>query len=200
MPGYEILSEIGRGGMGVVYQARQLSPPRLVALKMILDGRFASQQDLLRFQNEAEVIAALEHPNIVPILEVGQHDGLHYFSMPLLTGGSLAATQPRLSERPPCRRAARGRGRRGRAPRRTERGILHRDLKPANILLDDEGRPHVTDFGLAKRVLDGRGLTETGSIMGSPGYMSPEQASGNPAVGHHGVGHLRAGCHPLLHS
>jgi tetratricopeptide (TPR) repeat protein len=180
VPGYEILGEIGRGGMGVVFRARQLKPRRLVALKMILDGRFASEQDLLRFQNEAEVIAALEHPNIVPILEVGQHEGLHYFSMPLLTGGSLAAAQPRPSDDP--RVAVRLVAEVAAAVHHAhERGILHRDLKPANILLDDEGRPHITDFGLAKRVLDGRGLTESGAIMGSPGYMSPEQASGNPA-------------------
>ncbi len=126
------------------------------------------------------MVAALEHPNIVPILEAGQHEGLHYFSMPLLTGGSLAAFQPL-----PCtdpRAVVRLVAEVAAAVHHAhERGILHRDLKPANILLDDEGRPHVTDFGLAKQVRDGRGLTETGAIMGSPGYMSPEQASGNPA-------------------
>jgi serine/threonine-protein kinase len=179
VPGYEILGEIGRGGMGVVYRARQLKPRRLVALKMILDGRFASEQDLLRFQNESEVIAALEHPNIVPVLEVGQHEGLNYFTMPLLTGGSLAASLPRPADNP--RVVARLVAEVAAAVHHAhERGILHRDLKPANILLDEEGRPHITDFGLAKRVLDTRGLTETGAILGSPGYMSPEQASGNP--------------------
>jgi tetratricopeptide (TPR) repeat protein/tRNA A-37 threonylcarbamoyl transferase component Bud32 len=179
VPGYEVVGEIGRGGMGVVYRARQLKPNRLVALKMILDARFASEQDLIRFQNEAEVIAALEHPNIVPILEVGQHEGLHYFSMPLLTGGSLAASQPRPTDDP--RAAARLIAEVAAAVHHAhERGILHRDLKPANILLDTEGRPHVSDFGLAKRILDRRSLTESGAIMGSPGYMSPEQASGKP--------------------
>jgi eukaryotic-like serine/threonine-protein kinase len=179
--GYEILDEIGRGGMGVVFRARQLKPARLVALKMILDGRFASERDLLRFQNEAEVIAALAHPNIVPILEFGQHEGLHYFSMPLFTGGSLAASQrnPSGSSRQAARLVA---DVAAAVHHAHERGILHRDLKPANILLDDQGRPHVTDFGLAKRVVDGRDLTETGAIMGSPGYMSPEQASGVPAL------------------
>jgi serine/threonine-protein kinase len=176
--GFEILSEIGRGGMGVVYQARQLKPNRLVALKMILDGHFASAQDLLRFQNEAEVVAALEHPSIVPILEVGQHNGLHYFTMPLLTGGSLASALPRPFDDP--RGAARMVAQVTCAVHHAhQRGILHRDLKPANILLDAEGRPHVSDFGLAKRLRDGRGLTESGAIMGSPGYMSPEQAAGD---------------------
>jgi tetratricopeptide (TPR) repeat protein len=181
VPGYEVLGEIGRGGMGVVYRARQLRPDRLVALKMILDGRFASERDLLRFANEAEIVAALAHPNIVPVLEVGHHEGLHYFSMPLLNGGSLAKSQPdptgdvRAGARLVAEVAAA-------VHHAHERGVLHRDLKPANILLDDEGRPHVTDFGLAKRVLDPNGLTETGAIMGSPGYMAPEQASGDPAA------------------
>jgi serine/threonine-protein kinase len=179
--GYEILGEIGRGGMGVVYRARQFKPNRLVALKMILDGRFASERDLLRFANEVEIVAALEHPNIVPVLEVGQHEGLHYFSMPLLTGGSLAAAQPRPAGDP--RAVARLVAEVATAVHHAhERGILHRDLKPANILLDDEGRPHVTDFGLGKRVRDGLGLTEPGAIMGSPGYMAPEQATGDPAA------------------
>jgi serine/threonine-protein kinase len=179
MPGFEILREIGRGGMGVVYQARQRKPNRLVALKMILDGHFASEHDLLRFQNEAEVVAALEHPSIVPILEVGQYNGLHYFTMPLLTGGSLASTLPQPFDSP--RGAARMAVQVASAVHHAhQRGILHRDLKPANILLDAEGRPHVSDFGLAKRLRDGRGLTESGAIMGSPGYMSPEQAAGDP--------------------
>jgi serine/threonine-protein kinase len=181
VPGYQVLREIGRGGMGVVYRARQFKPSRLVALKMILDGRFASERDLLRFANEAEIIAALEHPNIVPVLEVGQHEGLHYFSMPLLTGGSLAAGLPRPAGDP--RAAARLVADVAAAVHHAhERGILHRDLKPANILLDDEGRPHVTDFGLGKRVRDGHGLTEPGAILGSPGYMAPEQATGDPAA------------------
>jgi eukaryotic-like serine/threonine-protein kinase len=181
VPGYEILGEIGRGGMGVVYRARQLKPNRLVALKMILDGRFASSLDVLRFENETEIVAALEHPNIVPILEVGQFQGLPYFSMPLLTGGSPVGSRPPGAGdlRPVARLVAEVAAAVHHAH---QRGILHRDLKPANILLDEAGRPHITDFGLAKRVRDGRGLTETGAILGSPGYMSPEQASGDPAA------------------
>jgi serine/threonine-protein kinase len=181
VPGYQILGQIGRGGMGVVYQARQFKPNRLVALKMVVDGRFASERDLIRFANEAEIVAALEHPNIVPVLEVGQHEGLHYFSMPLLTGGSLATSLPKPAS--DLQAAVRLVADVAAAVHHAhERGILHRDLKPANILLDDEGRPHVTDFGLGKRVRDGHGLTEPGAIMGSPGYMAPEQATGDPAA------------------
>jgi serine/threonine-protein kinase len=165
----------------VVYRARQLKPNRPVALKMILDGRFASGHDLLRFENEAEAAAALDHPNIVPVWEAGRHDRLPYFTMPLLGGGSLAEAQPGLAGDP--RRVARLVAEvAGAVHHAHRRGVLHRDLKPANILLDDQGRPHVTDFGLAKRVRDGRRLTETGAVMGSPGYMAPEQASGDPAA------------------
>lgn len=179
--GYEILGEIGRGGMGVVYRAQQHRPRRAVALKMILDGRFASEHDLRRFENEAEIIGALDHPNIVPILEFGQHEGLHYFSMPLLGGGSLAESQPRLSKDP--RAVARLVAEVADAVHHAHRrGILHRDLKPANILLDDEGRPHITDFSLSKRADANRNLTEAGAVMGSPGYMSPEQAAGDPTA------------------
>jgi serine/threonine-protein kinase len=181
IPGYELLEEIGRGGMGIVYRARQLKPSRLVALKMIREGQFATPHDVLRFENEAEVIAALDHPNVVPILEVGQAQGLHYFTMTLLTGGSLAEAQPRLAGDP------RGVARvlievAGAVHHAHQRGILHRDLKPANILLDEAGRPHVTDFGLAKRAQGGTGLTQPGAVLGSPGYMAPEQAGGDPGA------------------
>jgi serine/threonine-protein kinase len=181
VPGYEVLSEIGRGGMGIVYRAHQLRPSRVVALKMILEGRFATEHDVLRFENEVEAIASLDHPNVVPILEVGQHERLHYFTMPLLTGGSLAQAQERLSADP--RAIAKVMIEiAGAIHHAHQRGILHRDLKPANILLDDSGRPHVTDFGLAKRAQKGTGLTQRGAVLGSPGYMAPEQASGDPAA------------------
>src|SRR6516225_1468484 len=181
VPGYELLGEIGRGGMGVVYRARQLKPNRLVALKMILEGQLATRHDVLRFENEAEAVAELDHPNVVPILEVGQSERLHYFTMPLLTGGSLAEAQPRLAA--DLRAVARLLIEiAGAVHNAHQRGILHRDLKPANILLDESGRPHVTDFGLAKRAQKGTGLTQRGAVLGSPGYMAPEQASGDPAA------------------
>jgi serine/threonine protein kinase len=181
IPGYELLDEIGRGGMGIVYRARQLKPNRLVALKMILEGRFASRHDVLRFENEVEAVAALDHPGAVPILEVGQSQGLHYFTMPLLSGGSLADAQRLLVADP--RAVARVLiGIAGAVHHAHQRGILHRDLKPANILLDDAGRPHVTDFGLAKRAQGSAGLTQRGAVLGSPGYMAPEQAAGDPAA------------------
>jgi WD40 repeat protein len=176
---YELIQEIARGGMGVVYEARQNSLNRTVALKMILAGQLATDAEVQRFQQEAEAAANLDHPNIVPIHEVGQYKGRHYFTMKLVEGGALAdhLARLRVDHRASVRimaKVARG------VHFAHQRGILHRDLKPANILLDAAGEPHVTDFGLAKRVDREAGLTITkpGGILGTPAYMSPEQAQG----------------------
>ena len=189
---YQLLNELGRGGMGIVYQARQHSLRRNVAIKMLLRREFASPEDLARFQAESTSAARLDHPHIVPVYEVGECQGQPYFSMKYVEGTTLAdrlAAGP-LSSReaaqlmaPICRAIHYAH----------QRGVLHRDLKPSNILLDRDGRPHVTDFGLAKRLTTDDTLTGTGMIVGTPSYMAPEQAAGNrgqigPASDIYGLG------------
>ncbi len=188
MPGrvgeYELIEELGRGGMGVVYRAHQQSLDRTVAVKMILRGDWASKTDVARFRVEAESSARLEHPNIVPIYEVGEHEGLPYFSMRLIDGVTLAqrlAGGPLPTQEaaelllPICRAIAAAH----------DHGILHRDLKPSNILIDVDNMPYVTDFGLAKRLPTESDpsypetLTGSGAVLGTPGYMAPEQAAGH---------------------
>ena len=185
---YELLGELGRGGMGVVYRARQKSLDRVVALKMILRGDYASSEDIARFRAEAESAAQLQHANIVNVYEVGEFEGRPFFSMKLIEGSTLAKLlidgplPPRIAAEmlaPICRAIADAH----------RRGVLHRDLKPSNILIDENGVTYVTDFGLAKRLYTGDSarnddatithLTLSGAILGTPGYMAPEQAAGH---------------------
>lgn len=181
LPDYEIYEEVGRGGMGIVYRARQVSLNRMVAVKMLIHGSYATPTNQLRFQSEARSAGGLDHPNIVSVFEIGESSQTPFFSMPYIDGTTLAK---RIAERtltnreaaelliPVCRAL-------GYAHRN---GILHRDLKPSNILIDRAGRPYVSDFGLAKRVRSDddadHSLTESGAIIGTPGYMAPEQAAG----------------------
>jgi serine/threonine protein kinase len=224
VPGYEILGVLGRGGMGVVYKARQISLNRLVALKMVSAGVHASPQQLARFHLEAEAVASLQHPNIVQIYEVSEHNRCPYFSLEFMDGGSLDkhfAGQPQ-----PPRSAAELVETLARAMHCAhQRGVIHRDLKPANILLqsiltaeDTEERrdraasvlplrssvssavkhfiPKITDFGLAKRLEDA-GQTQSGTILGTPSYMSPEQARGRDEENRPGRRCVCAGGDPL---
>jgi serine/threonine-protein kinase len=183
---YQLVEELGRGGMGIVYRARQKSPQRTVAVKMLLRGEFESPQNYARFRAEADASARLDHPHIVKVFEVGESDGQPYFSMQYVNGSTLAhriALGPLPNREaaevmiPVCRAVAHAH----------RQGLLHRDLKPSNILLDKQGHPFVTDFGLAKQVkatesMQLTSLTQSGAILGTPGYMAPEQAAGDRGV------------------
>ncbi|MFN4257853.1 MAG: protein kinase domain-containing protein, partial [Gemmataceae bacterium] len=177
IPGYVVLEELGRGGMGVVYKAQQQRLNRIVALKMILSGAHASREELDRFRMEATAVAQIQHPNIVQIHEIGEHDGRPYFSMEFVDGANLSE---QLADNPlPPRQAAELVETLARAIEVAhQRGIIHRDLKPGNILLTAGGMPKITDFGLAKRLDAQTGHTQTGDILGTPDYMAPEQAAG----------------------
>jgi serine/threonine-protein kinase len=179
---YEILDELGRGGMGVVYRARQKSLNRLVALKVYGPDPVASTAEHERFRNEAEMAAHLDHPRIVPIYEVGHQEGRLYYTMRLIDGGSLLAALPQYQGQ--LRAAAELVAQVAQAVQHAhEQGILHRDLKPSNIVLDKAGLPHVTDFGLAKWFERDSSLSESGVVVGTPSYMAPEQAVGRYPVG-----------------
>ncbi len=178
---YELLEEIGRGGQGVVFRARQKSLNRTVALKVIGLGQWASKAHLKRFRREAEAAASLNHPCIVPIYEVAERDGSCYFSMNFVEGGQLDEVVRR---RPmSIRQAAEFVAKVARTVHYAhEHGILHRDIKPGNILLDAKGEPHLTDFGLARLIETESTVTRTMEVMGTPSYMAPEQAVGNNAA------------------
>ena len=178
---YEILEEIGRGGMGVIYRARQRHSRRIVALKRMVSYHADSRETLERFRREAEAAASLDHPNILPIYEVGQgEDGLPFFSMKYAAGGSLQKAESRLHNE--SRESVRLMAKVARAVQYGhEHAVLHRDLKPGNILLDGRGEPFVTDFGLAKWLDTNTDLTRTLTIFGTPGYIAPEQARGPAA-------------------
>jgi CHASE2 domain-containing sensor protein len=183
IPGYEILQELGRGGMGVVYKARQIALKRTVALKMILAGPHAGPDLLARFRLEAEAVARMHHPNIVQVHDLGEHAGQPFFALEYVDGDSLAR---RLHGQPlPVRQAVELIVTLARAVQHAhQRGIIHRDLKPANVLLTSHGVPKITDFGLAKSLDESSGLTISGAVLGTPRYMAPEQASGRTrAVG-----------------
>jgi len=190
---YELFEQIGRGGMGVIYKARQLTLNRLVAIKLVSAGEFASPTLIQRFHLEAEAAANLHHPNIVPIYETGEHQGQHFFSMELIDGTGLdrhitkagfcfngKPGDDKTSVRARQEQIARIMAKVARAVDYAhQHGVLHRDIKPSNVILDRQGEPHLTDFGVAKVIEHaGSSLTASGAIMGTPSYMAPEQAAG----------------------
>jgi serine/threonine-protein kinase len=177
VPGYEILGELGRGGMGVVYKARQTALDRPTALKMLLAGAYASPEERARFRAEAVAAARLRHPNVVQVYEVGEHHGRLFLALEYVEGGSLAG-RLRAGPLPPAE-AARLTAVLARAMQHAhQHGVVHRDLKPANVLLSEDGTPKVADFGLARRLDVASGQTQSGAVVGTPGYMAPEQAEG----------------------
>jgi serine/threonine protein kinase/WD40 repeat protein len=192
IPGYEILGELGRGAMGVVYRARQIGLNRVVALKMILSGRYASTTELARFKKEAALIASLPHPNIVQVFDCSEHDGHPYFTCECIEGGTLANKISGVPQ--PAREAARFLETLARAVHHAHQaGIIHRDIKPANILLTKDGVPKIVDFGLAKQADSELSATIQGALLGTPMYMSPEQSAGHgkhvgPATDIYGLG------------
>jgi serine/threonine protein kinase len=201
---YVLLQEIGQGGMGKVFKARNVNVDRIVAVKLLLSGPWASVAEVRRFLQEARALANLDHPNIIPVYDRGEHDGRHWFSMKYVEGGSLSQRAMEFQVDP--RRATRLVATVARAVSHAHaRGILHRDIKPGNILLDSRGEPLVTDFGLAKWSQDGDSLTSTGATLGTPGYMAPEQIGGGKTVTAaadvYGLGavlyHLLTGCPPF---
>jgi hypothetical protein len=175
--GYEILGPLGSGGMGIVYHARQVPLDRPVALKMILAGAHAGRHQLARFRFEAEAIARLQHPHIVQVFEAGERDGWPYLAMEYVDGGSLAQ-KLNGTPLPPHQGAQLVESLARAVSYAHQRGIIHCDLKPANVLLTEDGTPKITDFGLARRLDGEAGLTQSGSIRGTPSYMAPEQAEG----------------------
>ena len=178
MGDYLLQTEIGRGGMGVVYHAIRSSDGKAVAIKMLLKGDYATAADRQRFISEAEAASRLNHPHIIPIYEIGEHQGRLFFCMKLIEGQPLSS---RLANGPmPARRAAQIMAQISDAIHYAhENGVLHRDLKPSNVMLDDEGEAYIADFGLAKQFHSGSSLTRSGAILGTPSYMAPEQAAGN---------------------
>ncbi len=211
---YDVLGELGRGGMGIVYRAYSLKLCRFVAVKMMTSGRFASEAETIRFQNEAMLAARLEHPNIVPVYDTGEHEGHLYFVMAYVAGrglGGLIKDQHEAKD-PAARDALLETGVRCLAAcaRALEyahqRGIVHRDIKPDNIIIDAGGEPHITDFGIAKNVQREVSLTKPGAIVGTPQYMAPEQANSlaeriGPAADIYSLGatlyDLATGCRPF---